>query len=158
MSFVTADLIDAHGDALESCTTQLRQFGGRKSFHGPIRTVKTYEDNTLVKDVLSQPGNGAVLVVDGGGSLRRALLGDVIAKIAVDNKWAGIVVWAAVRDVAALAGMDIGVKALGSNPRKSVKQGMGYVDVELLFGEARFTPGHWLYSDEDGIVVSRTKL
>jgi regulator of ribonuclease activity A len=153
MDFRTADLVDEHGEALESCDLQLRQFGGRSRFHGPVRTVACFQDNALVRQVLSEPGEGAVLVVDGGGSLHTALVGDLVAGLAQANGWAGLVVNGAVRDVAALAGLDIGIKALGSNPRKSAKTGAGQVDVPVSFGGATFRPGHHLYSDEDGVVV-----
>ncbi len=154
MILSTADLVDAHSDSLRSCETQFRQFGGRPSFLGPVRTVKTVEDNALIKQVLSGPGEGAVLVIDGGGSLRSALIGDVIAGLGVKNGWSGIVVRGAVRDTLALAGLDIGIKALGSNPWRSAKAGAGEIDVTVSFGGVEFRPGDWLYSDPDGIVVS----
>jgi regulator of ribonuclease activity A len=153
MEFRTADLVDEHGEALQSCDLQFRQFGGRSRFHGPIRTVECFQDNLLVKQVLSEPGAGAVLVVDGAGSLHTALVGDLIAGLARDNGWAGVVVNGAVRDVAALRDLDVGIKALGSNPRKSAKEGAGQVDVPVTFGGATFRPGRHLYSDEDGVVV-----
>jgi regulator of ribonuclease activity A len=151
--FRTADLVDEHGEALQSCDLQLRQFGGRRRFSGPIRTVVCYQDNGLVKQVLSEAGDGAVLVVDGGGSLHTALVGDLIAGLAQANGWAGLVVHGAVRDTEALAGLDIGIKALGSNPRKSAKLAAGQVDVTVSFGGVTFRPGDHLYSDEDGVVV-----
>jgi regulator of ribonuclease activity A len=153
MDFRTADLVDEHGEALQCCDLQLRQFGGRRRFHGPIRTVACLQDNALVKAALSEPGNGAVLVVDGQGSLHTALVGDLIAGLARDNGWAGLVVNGAVRDVEELAGLDIGIKALGSNPRKSAKLAAGQVDVPVHFGGVTFRPGEHLYSDEDGVVV-----
>ena len=153
MEFRTADLVDEHGEALQSCDLQLRQFGGRRRLHGPIRTVACFEDNALVKKVLSEPGDGAVLVVDGGGSLHTALVGDLIAGLAQDNGWAGLVINGAVRDTEALAGLGIGIKALGSNPRKSAKLAAGQVDVAVRFGGVTFRPGEHLYSDEDGVVV-----
>jgi regulator of ribonuclease activity A len=155
MEFSTADLVDEHGEALQSCDLQLRQFGGRRRFHGPIRTVACFEDNALVRQVLSEPGDGAVLVVDGGGSLHTALVGDLIAGLAQANGWAGLVVHGAVRDTEALGGLAIGIKALGSNPRKSAKLAAGQVDVPVRFGGVGFRPGEHLYSDEDGVVVLR---
>jgi regulator of ribonuclease activity A len=154
---LTADLMD-QDNSLESCDLQLRSYGGRTRFAGRIRTVRCLEDNALVKEVLSQPGEGRVLVVDGGGSLRSALVGDVIGAMAVGNGWAGVVVNGAVRDVAQWVGLDIGLKALGSNPRRSGKTGAGEVDVVVRFGGAAFTPGHMLYADEDGVVVSERAL
>jgi regulator of ribonuclease activity A len=153
MDISTADLVDQHGEALQSCDLQFRQFGGRRRFHGPIRTVACFQDNALVKKVLSQPGDGAVLVVDGDGSLHTALVGDLIAGLAQANGWAGLLINGAVRDVAALAGLELGIKALGSNPRKSAKLGAGQVDVPVTFGGVTFRPGEHLYSDEDGVVV-----
>jgi regulator of ribonuclease activity A len=158
MPIPTADLIDAHGDKLQSCETQFRQYGGRREFCGPVRTVRTREDNALIKQVLAGPGGGAVLVVDGGGSLRTALMGDVIAASAQQNGWAGVILHGAVRDTVALGRLDLGVKALGSNPRKSAKHGAGQIDVPVNFGSVSFTPGAWVYSDDDGIVVSAAKL
>jgi regulator of ribonuclease activity A len=158
MNFLTADLIDAHGDQLQSCATQFRSYGRRQRCHGPIRTVRTLEDNALLKALLHQPGRGAVLVVDGGGSLHTALLGDQIATAAQKNGWAGVIIHGAVRDTVALGGLDLGIKALGSNPRKSAKLATGSVDVPVSFGGATFTSGAWVYSDEDGIVVSAVPL
>jgi regulator of ribonuclease activity A len=151
----TADLVDAHGDALQSCDVQFRDLGGRRRFHGEVRTVRCHEDNALLRSVLSTPGDGAVLVIDGGGSLHTALVGDVIAGLAVDNGWSGLVVHGAVRDSAALATLDLGVKALGTNPRTSTKTGAGEVDVTVIFGGVAFTPGDALWADEDGVVVLR---
>ena len=155
---LTADLIDAHGDRLQSCEIQFRQFGGRRNFHGPIRTIQTREDNALVKQLLAEPAEGAVLVVDGGGALRTALMGDMIAGSAQKNGWAGVIIHGAVRDTVALGKLDLGIKALGSNPRKSGKAGTGRRDVPVSFGGVTFTPGAWVYSDDDGIVVSARKL
>ncbi|MBX6386722.1 MAG: ribonuclease E activity regulator RraA [Microbispora sp.] len=158
MSFATADLYDVYGDALRSCVTQFRSYGSRTRFSGRISTIRCFEDNALVKQVLATPGEGRVLVVDGGGSLRTALLGDVIATSAMEHGWAGVVINGAVRDTAALARLDLGIKALGANPRKSAKTGRGEIDVPVTFGDVTFTPGDWLYSDEDGIVVSDRRL
>jgi regulator of ribonuclease activity A len=158
MEVRTADLIDQHGAALQSCDLQFRQYGGRRRFSGPIRTVRCLEDNVLIRQALSKPGEGGVLVVDGGGSLHTALVGDIVAGLAQDNGWAGLVINGAVRDVEALGGLDIGIKALGSNPRKSAKAGAGEAGVPVSFGGVRFEPGTHLYSDEDGIVVADAPL
>ncbi|BBY23837.1 ribonuclease E activity regulator RraA [Mycobacterium stomatepiae] len=149
----TADLVDRIGPDVRSCDLQFRQFGGRTEFAGPITTVRCFEDNALLKSVLSQPGTGRVLVIDGAGSLHTALLGDLIAELARSNGWAGLVINGAVRDAAALRGIDIGIKALGTNPRKSGKTGVGERDVEVSLGGVTFTPGEIAYSDDDGIVV-----
>ncbi|MBW5485919.1 ribonuclease E activity regulator RraA [Streptomyces bambusae] len=149
----TTDLYDEHGENLLVCGTQFRQFGGRRAFAGPIRTVSCHEDNALLRELVHGPGDGAVLVVDGGGSLRTALLGDLIAGAAQRNGWAGLVVNGAVRDSRALGGLDLGIKALGTVPRKSGKTGAGVLDVPVTFGEITFRPGDVLHSDEDGVVV-----
>jgi regulator of ribonuclease activity A len=149
----TADLVDRLGDDVRSCDLQLRQLGGTSRFAGPLRTVRCAGDNALVKQVLSTPGAGGVLVVDGGGSLHSALVGDVIAGLAVDNGWSGLVLHGVVRDSVALAGLPIGIKALGTNPRKSRKAAEGEVDVVVGFGGVTFAPGEWVVSDEDGVLV-----
>ncbi len=158
MPVATADLYDEHAGELEVCELQLRQFGGVTAFHGEISTVRCFEDNVLVREALSGDGAGKVLVVDGGGSLRAALIGDIIAGLALENGWAGIVLNGAVRDVAALRGLGIGLKALGSTPRKSAKAGAGASGVPVNFGGARFVPGHWLYGDEDGVITGARAL
>jgi regulator of ribonuclease activity A len=149
----TADLVDDIGPDVRSCDVQFRQFGGRAQFAGPISTVHCLQDNALVKSVLSTPGEGGVLVIDGEGSLHTALVGDVIAELARSNGWAGLVVHGAVRDAAALRDLDLGIKALGTNPRKSSKSGAGERDVTVSFGGVTFVPGDIAYSDDDGIVV-----
>ncbi len=149
----TADLVDDIGPDVRSCDVQFRQFGGRAEFAGPISTVRCSEDNALLKSVLSTPGDGGVLVIDGAGSLHTALVGDVIAELAHANGWAGLIVHGAVRDAAALRNLDLGIKALGTNPRKSSKTGAGDRDVTLSFGGVVFVPGDIAYSDDDGIVV-----
>jgi regulator of ribonuclease activity A len=155
MTIITADLYDEHGEDLQSVSTQFLSLGGVKAFSGPIRTVRCFEDNALLKTTVSTPGNGAVLVVDGQGSLDRALMGDMIARIAADNGWAGVVINGAVRDRSVLAEIPLGVKALGSNPRKSTKTGQGDADVDLAFSGVTFTPGATIYCDDDGILVTR---
>ncbi|GMM96074.1 MULTISPECIES: ribonuclease E activity regulator RraA [Microbacterium] len=150
----TADLYDERGDALASVSVPFQDLGGRRAFEGPIRTIRCFRDNGLVKDVLATPGEGAVLVVDGGGSLESALMGDIMASSAVENGWAGVIVYGAIRDRDVLATLDLGVKALGSNPRKSVKDGVGEVDVPVEIGGVVFTPGNLVWADADGILVS----
>lgn len=150
----TTDLYDAHEHALNACTLPFRDFGGRTAFHGAVRTVVCLEDNVLIRSTLSEPGNSGVLIVDGGGSLRTALMGDLIASLGLENGWSGIVIHGAVRDTRELARLDFGVKALGSNPVKSRKTGRGAIDVPVTFGGALFVPGAWVYCDEDGILVA----
>jgi regulator of ribonuclease activity A len=149
----TADLVDDIGSDVRSCDLQLRQFGGRAEFAGPITTVRCFQDNALLKSVLSEPGDGGVLVIDGDGSVHTALVGDVIAALGRDNGWAGLVINGAVRDAAVLRTLDIGIKALGTNPRKSSKTGVGERDAAVEFGGVTFVPGDIAYSDDDGIVV-----
>ncbi len=149
----TADLADEIGPDIRSCDTQFLQFGGRDVFSGPITTIKCFQDNLLVKQTLSEPGNGGVLVVDGGASIHTALVGDIIAGRGVDNGWAGVIVNGAVRDSAILKTLDIGVKALGTNPRKSTQTGSGEKNVPLEIGGVTFNPGETVYSDQDGVVV-----
>jgi regulator of ribonuclease activity A len=149
----TADLVDEIGPDVRSCDLQFTQYCGRSEFVGPITTVRCFEDNALLKSVLSESGNGGVLVIDGDGSLHTALVGDVIAGLGVDNGWAGLIVNGAVRDAATLRTLDIGIKALGTNPRKGGKTGDGQRDVVVEFGGVLFKPGEIAYSDDDGIVV-----
>ena len=149
----TADLVDEIGPDVRSCDLQLAQYGGRVEFAGPITTVRCFQDNALLKSVLSEPGNGGVLVIDGAGSLHSALVGDVIAGLGRDNGWAGIIVNGAVRDAATLRTLDIGIKALGTNPRKSTKTGDGQRDIAVEIGGVTFVPGEIAYSDDDGIVI-----
>jgi regulator of ribonuclease activity A len=151
--FSTADLVDEHGEKLQVCDIQFGQFGQHRAFTGPVRTVSCYQDNGLLRELLRTPGEGAVLVIDGGGSVHTALTGDLIAGAAVENGWAGLVINGAVRDSAVLAELPIGIKALGTNPRKSSKAGAGAVDVPVGFGGITFHPGDLLYADDDGVVL-----
>jgi regulator of ribonuclease activity A len=157
LEFLTADLMDDFGDLCQSCSTQFQSFGAVR-FSGPIRTILCCDDNVLLKQLLSTPGTGSVAVVDGAGFLGSALLGDQMAELALSNNWSGVIIHGAVRDTAALSRLPIGVKALGTNPRKSGKRGIGFVDVPVVFGGVTFTPHQWLYSDNDGILVSQNPL
>ncbi|SBS72588.1 putative regulator of ribonuclease activity [uncultured Mycobacterium sp.] len=150
----TADLVDDIGPEARSCDVQFRQFGGRTEFAGPISTVRCFQDNALLKSVLSEPGDGRILVIDGDASVHTALVGDLIAELARSNGWAGLIVHGAVRDAATLRTLDIGIKALGTNPRKSTKTGAGERDITVKFGGVSFAPGELAYSDDDGIVVT----
>lgn len=149
----TADLYDERGDELLSVSLQFQDCGGDTTFSGPVRTVKCFQDNALLKSVLSTPGDGAVLVIDGGGSLETALVGDIIAGLGADNGWAGIIVNGAIRDRVAIGTLPLGVKALGSNPAKSTKTGSGETDVPVTIGGVTFTPGATVWCDADGILV-----
>ncbi|MDA8321591.1 MAG: ribonuclease E activity regulator RraA [Actinomycetota bacterium] len=148
----TADVLDEYGDRAAVCLIQFRGFGPA-AFSGRIATIRCFEDNTIVRQRVSGPGDGRVLVVDGGGSLRRALLGDNLATLARDNGWSGVVINGCVRDAAALDGIGLGVKALGTNPRPPRKEGAGQIDVPVEFGGIAFMPGALLYADTDGVVV-----
>lgn len=149
----TADLCDAHDGALQVLPGPWRDYGGVAAFRGPVSTVRTHEDNSRVREALHEPGAGRVLLVDGGGSLQRALLGDLLAAQAVEHGWAGVVVLGAVRDTAVLATLALGVKALGSVPRKTERRGLGERDVALQIGSVAVRPGDWLYADADGVLV-----
>jgi regulator of ribonuclease activity A len=163
LDFATADLCDMHEDALRSGALRVvapmfRAFGARKSFFGPVATLKVFEDNTFVRRALEEPGLGRVLVIDGGGSLRRALVGDQLAMLGVRNGWSGIVVNGCIRDSAAIEAMDIGVLALAPHPRKTDKKNVGEADLAVTFGGVTFHPGEWLYADADGVLVSATEI
>lgn len=154
----TADLVDIIGDDVRSCDVQFNDYGGRIEYCGPITTIKCFQDNGLVKETLNSPGNGGVLVVDGDSSVHTALMGDLIAAAGVKNGWAGVVILGAIRDSAVVGTMEFGTKALGTNPRKSSKAGEGEKNVPLHFGGVDFIPGHILYADSDGIVVSESEV
>jgi regulator of ribonuclease activity A len=148
----TADILDSHEDALV-CTVELQQFGGIRAVEGPISTVRCHEDNVVVKQRVTEPGHGRILVIDGGGSMRVALLGDRVGGTAQEHGWAGIIVYGCVRDAAALTELQIGIRALRACPRASGKAGGGEFDIPVTFGDVTFYPGGLLYSDDDGVVV-----
>jgi len=154
----TTDLNDAYPDVVRIPDPLFRDFVVQTMFSGPIATVKTFEDNTLVRSTLESPGKGRVLVVDGGGSMRCALLGDNLAQLGLNNGWRGVVVNGCIRDAEPISGMPIGVKALATHPRKSVKNGYGWTETPVTFAGVTFTPGHWLYADQDGMVVAPHEL
>lgn len=158
MSISTADLYDAHETAVQVAEPLHRDFGAVKAFSGKVVTVKVFEDNSLVRAALEEPGDGKVLVVDGGGSLRCALLGDMLAELALSNGWVGLIVHGCVRDSRVLATLPLGVKALATNPRKSVKRGEGERGSLLSFAGVTVHNGDWIYVDEDGILISSQEL
>ncbi len=133
-------------------------FGGRDSFGGQIVTLKCFEDNSLVKEQIALDGKGKVLVVDGGGSLRCAMLGDMVAEQASKNGWEGLLIYGCVRDVDMLAQTDLGVQALASHPKKSEKRGIGELNVPVTFGGVTFKPGDYLYADNNGVIISPSPL
>ena len=160
--FATCDLCDAYkadtsGD-FRVLPPVFRSFGGRLKFAGCVSTVKCFEDNSLVKAALDEPGLGRVLVVDGGASLRRALVGGNIGAAAAKNGWAGVLVEGCVRDVAELAACDVGIRALAAMPLPTLKRNQGERDVPVQVQGVRVRPGDWLYADEDGIVISVAAL
>lgn len=158
----TCDLCDAHkaddGGAFRVLPPVWRHFGARRAFHGPVSTVKCFEDNSLVKAAVESAGEGRVLVVDGGGSLRRALLGGKLGAAAARNGWAGVVIDGCVRDVSELAACDVGICALAPMPLPTERRGEGQRDVAARVQGVWVRPGDWLYADEDGIVVSAVRL
>jgi regulator of ribonuclease activity A len=158
MTFSTADLCDQFPDSVSVAEPLFRDFGGRRAFSGPIETVRVREDNALVRQALESPGHGRVLVVDGGGSLRTALVGGRLAVLAEGNGWSGILVHGCVRDSAELGAIPIGIKALASCPRKSGKAGVGERGVAVSFGGVTFSPGAYLYADQDGVLIAARNL
>ena len=149
----TCDLYDRFLDAARVPEPVFSDFGGRKRFHGRVATIKCFEDNSRIKELVATAGRGKVLVVDGGGSMRCAVLGDLVAGEALKNGWEGVVVFGCVRDSAALVALDIGIKALGLNPRKSVRRGEGSADLGLNFAGVHIDPGDVLAADEDGLII-----
>lgn len=158
MSFVTCDLCDDHPDDVRVCEPMFASFGGRETFCGEIVTVKCHEDNSRVKELLATPGKGKVLMVDGGGSLRCALMGDLIGVSAVQNGWEGVIIYGCVRDVDALAELDIGVHAVAAIPLKSVRKGVGETGLDITFGGITFVQGQYVYADNNGVITSPKKL
>ncbi len=158
MQFKTADLCDDHEENISVAQPLFQDYGGNISFYGKISTVKCFEDNSLVRETLKSPGSGQVLVIDGGGSTRRALVGDLLAQAGADNHWAGILVYGCIRDSAVIATIKIGCKAMATMPLKTDKKGIGEKDIPVHFADIDFTPGHYLYADEDGVIVSPKDL
>ena len=158
MTLSTPDLFDARKQEVRVVEPLFLSYGGTDKFFGQVRTVKCHEDNALVKALAAKPGEGRVMVVDGGGSRRRALVGDMIAGNALRNGWAGLLIWGMVRDVDELRQLPLGVKAVGAFPVPANKEGSGQVDVPVAFGNVEFRPGDWLYADNNGILVASTPL
>ncbi|KPC26994.1 Ribonuclease activity regulator protein RraA [Pseudomonas syringae pv. cilantro] len=158
MHYITPDLCDAYPEQVQVVEPMFSNFGGRDSFGGQIVTLKCFEDNSLVKEQVELDGKGRVLVVDGGGSLRCALLGDMLAEKAARNGWEGLVIYGCVRDVDMLAQTDLGVQALASYPKRSEKRGVGQLDLPVTFGGVTFRPGEYLYADNNGVIISPSPL
>lgn len=158
MKIVTPDLCDAYPELVRVVEPIFTNYGGKSAFGGEVLTIKCHEDNSLVKEHVGNPGNGRVMVVDGGGSLRCALLGDMLAANAVKNGWAGIIIYGCIRDVDDIRTMDLGVQALRTIPIKSNRQGRGDLNIAVTFGGVTFKPGEFVYADNNGIIVSAQKL
>ncbi len=163
MTIATCDLCDANEDKLVDGTLQVlsplfRTFGGQPRFAGPAHTLKVFEDNVLVRAALETPGNGSVLVVDGGGSLRCALVGGNLGQLAERNGWAGVIVNGCVRDSAELSACRVGIRALATHPRRSFRKGVGESGLVVDIAGVTVHPGDWIYADEDGVLVSRARL
>ena len=158
MNFKTADLCDEFSAELQIAQPVFRSYGGRVAFAGPASTVKCFEDNSRVKEAVGEAGRGRVLVVDAGGSKRCAVLGDLLAKQAADNGWAGVVVHGCIRDSKDIAGFELGVIAIATTPLRSERKNEGQRDVPVEIAGVRVRPGDWIYVDEDGLVASPRKL
>ncbi|NVK42163.1 MAG: ribonuclease E activity regulator RraA [Oceanospirillaceae bacterium] len=158
MEDLLPELCDQFPDLVQVVEPLFANIGGREAFGGEIVTIKAFEDNSLVREQVSKPGEGKVLVVDGGGSMRRAMLGDMLAEKAERNGWEGIVIYGCIRDVNAIGNLDIGVQALGTHPMKTEKRGLGDLNVPVTFGGVTFRPGDYIYGDNNGLLVSPQKL
>ena len=158
MSIPTADLCDHFDAQLALCELVFRDFGGVRNFSGPIATARVLEDNIKAREHLETPGRGRVLVIDGQGSTRRALCGDMVAAMAAENGWAGLIVNGAIRDAVAMGNIAIGIKAIGTCPRRPLKVGEGEIEIPLTFGGVTFRPGEWVYADADGVALSQKEL
>jgi regulator of ribonuclease activity A len=154
----TPDLCDQFGDSIQVLDPMLRHFGAVQNFGGEVATVKCFEDNSLVAETVATPGRGRVLVVDGGGSPHRSLLGDNLAGTAIENGWAGIIIYGAIRDVEEITSMQLGVMAIASFPRKTVKRGQGQTEVSISFASVTVKPGDYIYADLTGVIVADRKL
>ncbi|MEC8429702.1 MAG: ribonuclease E activity regulator RraA [Pseudomonadota bacterium] len=158
MEYITPDLCDEYPELVQVVEPMFNNYGGRSSFGGEIVTIKCFEDNSLVREQVAQPGKGKVLVVDAGGSLRRACLGDMLAEKAVANEWEGILMYGCIRDVDAIGALDLGVQALNTHPMKTEKRGLGDLNVDVTFGGVTFRPGQFVYADNNGVIVSPEPL
>jgi len=155
---MTPDLCDEYPDLIDVLDPILYTYGGIEAFGGEIVTVKCFEDNSIVKEQVSLPGEGRVIVVDGGGSMRHALLGDMLAEKAAKNGWSGLIIYGCIRDVDVIRQTQLGVKAMNVHPRKTEKRGLGDLNVAVTFGGVTFTPGHFVYADNNGVITSPEAL
>jgi len=158
MNWSTPDLADQYPDTVSAVELQMQSYGLLEKFHGPITTVKCFEDHSKVRELVNSPGNGRVLVVDGGGSIKKALMGDMLAKAAIENGWSGAVIFGVIRDVETIQSLQFGIKCLGSTPLKTEKIGHGQAGLDVHFGNVCFSEELFLYSDANGILVSHSCL
>jgi len=156
--YVTPDLCDEYPELIQVVEPMFNNYGGRESFGGEIVTLKAFEDNSKVRELVATDGKGKVMVVDGGGSLRRAMLGDMLAEKAAKNGWEGIIIYGCIRDVDVIMETELGVQALATNPLKTDKKGLGELNVEVKFGGVVFVPGQYVYADNNGVIVSPEPL
>ncbi|MEE2658691.1 MAG: ribonuclease E activity regulator RraA [Candidatus Latescibacterota bacterium] len=156
--FKTADLSDEHKDVVSIAEPLFHNYGGRACFGGAIVALKVFEDNSLVRELVQEDGRGRVIIVDGGGSLRYSLVGDLVAQSAADHDWAGMLIYGAVRDSRDLADIPVGVQALGTIPRRSIRRNEGQRGLPVTFGGVTFSPGEFVYADEDGVIVAPHNL
>lgn len=156
-NYITPDLCDEYPE-VEVLEPMFNNYGAKESFGGEVVTIKCHEDNSLVKENVGKPGNGKVMVVDGGGSLRNALLGDMLAEKAVENGWEGLVIYGCIRDVDVIMETNLGVQALATNPRKTEKKGIGEMNIPVKFAGVEINPGDFIYADNNGVIVSKKKL
>lgn len=154
----TPDICDDFSDQVRVLDSVFQSYGGLTSFFGEVVTIKSFEDNSVVKQLVGTPGKGRVIVMDGGGSLRRAILGDMLAEQAADNGWSGLVIYGCIRDCVEVSNTRIGVKALNTHPKKTDKRGLGDLNVPVTFAGQTIKPGDWVYCDGNGIVVSDNEL
>lgn len=158
MKYSTPDLCDLYPALVRIAEPLFRNYGGRRSFGGEVVTIRCFEDNSFVKETAGKPGQGKVMVVDGGGSVRKALLGDLIAETAFKNGWEGLIIYGAVRDVDAIESLDLGVMAIASIPLRTERKGLGEMNVPVTFAGVTFSPGEYVYADSTGILVSPEPL
>jgi len=154
----TPDICDAYEAKVNVLDPVFRSYGARSSFYGEAVTIKCFEDNSVVKQLVDTPGEGRVIVMDGGGSLRKAILGDMLAEKAARNGWAGLVIYGCIRDCNEIAQINIGVKALNTHPMKTEKRGLGDLNVDVCFAGQTISAGNWIYADNNGILISESEL
>ena len=158
----TPDLCDSYAADSTACLKVLdaifNSYGGHTEFYGQVVTIKCFEDNSVVKQLVDTPGEGRVIVMDGGGSLRKAILGDRLAAKASENGWAGLIINGCIRDCEEIAAIDLGVKAINTHPVKTEKRGLGDLNISVTFAGQTIEPGDWIYADNNGVIVTKVEL